>query len=155
MMDEGATRPMLNIQKIDHVGIRVKDRDRAVAFYERLGFETKAEGIFTKGHPIIMQHPCGIVINVLGPANASEGTNILMDIDDKHAGYTHMALRVDSLSETRAFLEKHDIAITGTMDFGDLHAVFIRDPDRNVIELDEYPNAQPGTRTEGDYAEHP
>jgi lactoylglutathione lyase len=139
---------MLNIRNIDHVGIRVRERDRAVAFYELLGFELKSEGVFAKGQPVIMQHACGVVINVLGPASEPDGTNILMDVTPKHAGYTHMALRVESLEGARAFLDSHDIEITGTIEFGDLNAVFIRDPDRNVIELDEYPNDQPGTRSE-------
>ncbi|MBL4686287.1 MAG: VOC family protein [Nannocystaceae bacterium] len=146
---------MLNILKIDHVGIRVRDRNRAVAFYELLGFEIQAEGVFAKGHPVIMQHASGVVINVLGPASEPDGPNVLMDVEAKHAGYTHIALRVESLDDTRAFLSKHAIAITGTMNFGDLNAVFIRDPDRNVIEFDEYPNDQPGTRADGSFAEHP
>lgn len=146
---------MLRIRKIDHVGIRVRDRDRAVAFYERLGFEVKAEGVFEEGHPIIMQHPSGVVINVLGPTNQPDGPNVLMDVDERYPGYTHMALRVDSLEETKAFLAAHDIEITGAMAFGDLKAVFIRDPDRNVIELDEYPEAQPSTRQADGYRDHP
>jgi catechol 2,3-dioxygenase-like lactoylglutathione lyase family enzyme len=29
---------MLDIVKIDHVGIRASDKDRSIAFYERLGY---------------------------------------------------------------------------------------------------------------------
>ena len=35
-------------------------------------------------------------------------------------------------------MAEHDIPITGSFSFGDLSAIFIRDPDRNVIELDAY-----------------
>lgn len=140
---------MLDVLKIDHVGIRVRKRDRAVAFYEKLGFELKAEGIFERGHPVVMQHPCGVAINVLGPANVEDGPNVLMDVADKHAGFTHVALRISSLAETEKFLDENGIAITERLDFGDLHAVFIRDPDGNVIELDEYPLDQPSTRHDG------
>ncbi len=151
---------MLDIKKIDHVGIRVRDKARAVAFYEALGFKVMAEGIFDKGHPVIMEHPSGVVINVLGPANRPDGANILMDVEDKHPGYTHMALRVGSLADTRAFMADHGIEITGQLAFGDLNAIFVRDPDRNVIEFDEYPGAEPGARapskSERDgYDDHP
>ena len=47
----------------------------------------------------------------------------------------------------------HGIEITGSFSFGDMSAIFIRDPDRNVIELDAYgPTAEDGTN---DYSNHP
>ncbi len=145
---------MLDIKKIDHVGIRVHEKQRAVAFYEQLGFKVMAEGVFEKGQPIIMEHPSGVVINLLGPANAGAGSNVLMDVEDKHAGYTHIALRAASLEETKAFLEERGIEITETMAFKDLRAVFVRDPDRNVIEFDHYPGAQPEARTQSGARSH-
>ncbi len=149
---------MLGIEKIDHVGIRVRTKERAVAFYQQLGFAVVAEGVFEKGQPIIMEHPGGVVINLLGPASVGDGSNILMCIETKHAGYTHMALRVRSLEQTKAFLQQHQIPITGTLAFQNLRAIFIRDPDRNVIELDEYPGDEPQTRqpsTLDRYDDHP
>ena len=139
---------MLDIQKIDHIGIRVHEEKRAVSFYETLGFEVKWRGQFSKGHPIIMKHPNGIVINVLGPANRPETTNILQDTKEKYAGFTHMALKVPSLSEARDFMKQHEITITEEFSFGTLKAFFIRDPDGNVIEFDEYPGEDPNTRQE-------
>ena len=88
---------MVSILKIDHIGIRVKEKKRATDFYEKLGFELIVDTGFEKGHPIMMQHACGIVLNLLGPSTVKEDENILMDIDQKHAGYTHMALKIESL----------------------------------------------------------
>ena len=45
------------------------------------------------------------------------------------------------------------IEITGSFSFGDMSAIFIRDPDRNVIELDAYGGPADGD-TKG-YPNHP
>ncbi len=137
---------MLNIRKIDHVGIRVRDKARAIAFYELLGFRLVTDTGFDKGHPVIMEHDSAVVLNLLGPATEDKDENVLMDLEQKFAGYTHMALRVESLPDAEQFLGDNRIEITGRFSFKDLSAVFIRDPDRNVIELDAYPGEEPATR---------
>lgn len=136
---------MLNLSKIDHIGIRVREKRRSIDFYESLGFKLIVDTGFEKGHPIMMRHPAGIVLNLLGPSTEGD-ENVLMDIDRKYAGYTHMALKVDSLAESEAFLTENSIAITGRFTFKDMNSIFIRDPDRNVIELDEYPGDDPASR---------
>ena len=144
---------MLDIKSINHVGIRIADKDQSVNFYRNLGFELSSDTGFTDGHPIIMKHPSGVVLNLLGPANASAGTNILMDVEEKHPGITHVALTVSSLGAAKAFTEEHRIPITGSFSFGNMSAIFIRDPDRNVIELDAY--GAPSTEDSDGYANHP
>jgi lactoylglutathione lyase len=129
---------MLEIESVNHVGIRIGDRGRSVAFYERLGFELLEDAGFADGHPIILRHPSGVVLNLLGPATTTEASNILMDVEEKFPGITHVALTVASLDRTRAFLAESDIEVTGSFSFKGMSAVFIRDPDRNVIELDAY-----------------
>ncbi|MEM7225381.1 MAG: VOC family protein [Pseudomonadota bacterium] len=143
---------MLDVQHIDHIGIRISDRAVSTAFYEKLGFATVTDAGFDEGHPIIMRHPSGVTLNLLGPSTAGEGTNILMDVSDKHPGITHFALHVRSLDDTKAFLAREGIAITGSFSFGPLSAVFIRDPDRTVIELDARVEAADKS---GSYSDHP
>ena len=75
---------MLGIEKVDHIGIRVSDKSVSIAFYERLGFRTLSDTGFEKGHPIIMQHPSGVVLNLLGPADTPNDKNILMDTDENN-----------------------------------------------------------------------
>jgi catechol 2,3-dioxygenase-like lactoylglutathione lyase family enzyme len=133
---------MLNIESVNHIGIRVGDKDVSVSFYKLLGFEYLSDVGFAAGHPIIMRHPCGVVLNLLGPANVHDGKNILMDVQDKYPGITHLALTVSSLEDAKAFLKTHDIPLTGSFSFKGMSAIFIRDPDRNVIELDAYDNTE-------------
>ncbi len=129
---------MLNIESVNHFGIRVRDKSRSVSFYENLGFQLIQDVGFDKGHPVIMKHPSGVILNLLGPANTSDGSNILMDVDEKYPGYTHIALTVSSLDDAKEFMTTNGIQVTGSFSFGNMSAIFIRDPDRNVIELDAY-----------------
>ena len=144
---------MLNIESVNHVGIRVQDKTRSVEFYTNLGFKLLQDAGFAKGHPIILKHPCGVVLNLLGPANAGDGINILMDVDQKYPGYTHIALTVSSLDVAMTFMESNGIEITGSFSFGAMSAIFIRDPDRNVIELDAYNDGD--DEDQGGYRNHP
>ena len=144
---------MLDIQAVNHVGIRVADKGISIAFYELLGFKLLSDVGFEKGHPVIMKHASGVVINLLGPATDSNGSNILMDVDEKYPGITHVALTVTSLDASKTFLSESNIEITGSFSFGEMSAVFIRDPDRNVIELDAYGSA--GEDNLDDYSAHP
>ena len=144
---------MLDIEAVNHVGIRIREPSRSVAFYESLGFALVADAGFSQGHPIILRHPGGVVLNLLGPATSAGGSNVLMDIAEKHPGITHIALTVSSLAAARDFAASRGIEITGSFSFGDMSAIFIRDPDRNVIELDAY-----GAESESDgqgYSNHP
>ena len=126
---------MLHIEKVDHIGIRIGDREKSVAFYQLLGFELVADGGFDNGHPLVMLHPSGININLLGPATARQGENVLMDEEAKYPGITHLAVKVRDAGATEAFVTEHGVAITGRREFRGTRTIFIRDPDRNVLEL--------------------
>ncbi len=144
---------MLDIEAVNHIGIRIKEKARSVAFFELLGFELVTDTGFENGHPIIMEHPSGVVLNLLGPADTPGDSNILMDVDEKHTGITHVALTVSSLDRAQNFMSENNIQITGSFNFGNMSAIFIRDPDRNVIELDAY--ASCATDEESGYSDHP
>ena len=144
---------MLDIESVNHIGIRIAVKARSVPFYENLGFKLIQDAGFEQGHPIIMKHPSGVVVNLLGPATSSNDKNILMDVDDKYPGYTHVALTVTSLDQARKFMDDNAIQITGSFSFGNMSAIFIRDPDRNVIELDAYSDVA-AEDTDG-YSSHP
>ncbi|MEM6985438.1 MAG: VOC family protein [Pseudomonadota bacterium] len=126
---------MIEITHFDHIGIRISDREKSVAFYELLGFDMIADGGFEQGHPLVMLHPSGININLLGPATAKHGENVLMDEKPKYPGITHLAVKVKDAEATEDFVTDNGIAITGRRDFRCTKTIFIRDPDRNVLEL--------------------
>ena len=126
------------ITGIAHVGIRVHALDRARVFYEFLGFNFVMGPIGPE--PVaIMSHPSGVEINFILNASDISAQNVLMDVKEKYSGYTHMALSVKNVSEVQSALEKKGITITeGPITFPDgSTSIFVRDPDRNVIEFNQ------------------
>jgi len=127
---------MIAIEKVDHLGIRITDRSRALAFYATLGFRIEHEVEFDA--VIIVKNAENVELNlIVNGVDKTGGKNILMDVPDKHPGLTHVAFRVADIKAVMASLRENDIKITqGPVTFGDGHvSVFVRDPDRNVIEL--------------------
>ena len=127
---------MKQITRINHIGLRVRDLGVAREFYEKIGFEFIAGPIGPE--PVaVMEHPCGVNINFIlnASANASD-MNILMDIPQKHTGFTHIALEIDDVEAVKQVLSAQNISITETVELPDgAYFFFIRDPDGNVIEL--------------------
>lgn len=136
MTDAAPAKPVLT--GLAHIGIRVHDFDRALRFYEFLGFELVA-GPFEGEKVAILKHPSGIEINLIINAPQADAENVLMDVAEKHPGYTHVALAVVNLDSTVAALDAAGIIITeGPVRFPNgARAVFVRDPDRNVVELNQ------------------
>jgi lactoylglutathione lyase len=129
---------VIKIQQVDHIGIRVTNEALTLAFYRQLGFDVtfRAEG----APVIIVKNAEGVEINFIVNGNEPPaGKNVLMDVADKHPGYTHVALRVASIDKTVAELGALGIEISeGPVRLGSGVSLFIRDPDRNVIELREH-----------------
>jgi len=125
---------MIDITRINHVGLRVNDLKITRAFYEKLGF------LFLVGpvgpEPVaIMEHPSGVNINFILNANTNVSENILMDIPKKHTGFTHIALEVSNAEAAEKAILKLDVQITEKVEYEGAKFFFIRDPDGNVIEF--------------------
>lgn len=126
---------MKEIVRINHVGLRVRDLNVAREFYEKLGFEFIG-GPMGPEPVAIVEHPSGVNINfILNASENASSTNILMDEDVKHAGFTHVALEITDVAAVKKQLEVHGIDITETVEFEGATFFFVRDPDGNVIEF--------------------
>ncbi len=127
---------MQQISRINHVGLRVRDLQISREFYEKLGFEFIVGPIGPE--PVaVMLHPCGININfILNASNDASSENILMDVPEKHTGFTHIALEISDQQKVEQQLQETGISITETVNLPDgTIFFFIRDPDGNVIEF--------------------
>ena len=126
---------MITVTSVLHIGIRVADLERASAFYRHLGFEVNH--VATDDSVAILTNQHGVELNfIVNADDANDGRNILMDVDAKYPGYTHMALEVPSYADAIAYFEANGIAISGgPLNLGHGVSIFVRDPDRNVVEL--------------------
>ena len=124
------------VSGLAHVGIRVHDLDRSLRFYELLGF-TKTAGPVGPEPVAILDHPSGVELNLILNAGSPGQPNVLMDTPDKLPGFTHIALLCPDLAAAQARLADAGVPLSGgPIQFGPrARGIFVRDPDRNVIEL--------------------
>jgi lactoylglutathione lyase len=132
-----AAQDTIHIERVDHIGIRVAEAERAIEFYGIFGFEVLSRSDIDA--VVVIRNADDVEMNlIVNTSSTNRGRNILMDEEVKYSGFTHVALRVSSIKDTIATLKEKGIKITqGPVMFGkDGHvSVFIRDPDRNTLEL--------------------
>lgn len=136
MTEQKTKTPPIPILGLAHIGIRVHNLERSVCFYELLGF-TKTAGPIGPEPVAILNHPSGVEVNLVLNAPTANAPNILMDVHEKHPGITHFALLCPNIMAAKEQLEAAGIPLSGgPVRFGPgAQGIFVRDPDRNVIEL--------------------
>jgi glyoxylase I family protein len=143
------------IRGIHHVALNTHDLERLVTFYnDVVGFEVVHRGQWA-GNPVVDE-----IIGV--PQSASrwamlKAGNCYLEIFQYSSppareaaplrpndrGYTHLCLDVTDMA-----LEYRRLSVNGMVfaapyaDFGDLKAVYGKDPDGNVVEIQETTNDQ-------------
>jgi lactoylglutathione lyase len=130
--------PPIPVRGLAHIGIRVHDLERSVRFYGLLGF-VKTKGPIGPEPVAILDHPSGLEINLVLNAPLAQEPNVLMDVPEKHAGITHIALLCPDILAAQARLESEGFPLSGgpIQFFPGARGIFVRDPDGNVIELHE------------------
>jgi catechol 2,3-dioxygenase-like lactoylglutathione lyase family enzyme len=125
---------MIKIKNLDHLVLTVKDIDKTVEFYEKIGMKKeifKGSRIALKfGNQKINLHKLG---NEFEPKafNVKDGSADLCFIIEQN------------LEDIREYLKNKDIQIekgivqrTGAL--GNIKSIYLRDPDKNLIELSNY-----------------
>jgi catechol 2,3-dioxygenase-like lactoylglutathione lyase family enzyme len=131
----------LGICSYEHVGIRVSDRQRALDFYAALGFQVELDHTgksASNALEIVNEH--GVRINLICNGSAQpRAYNVLQDDPRKPPGLTHIAFAVKNLEEALDLVCCLDIPVTeGPKELPRRRYFFVRDPDGNVLEINEY-----------------
>lgn len=126
---------MIDVINYEHAGIRISDRESAITFYSKLGFSIDEE--FSDSTALEMANGQGVRLNLICNAVPTD-RNVLQDEAVKYPGITHVAFVVDSLENTIADMEANGWPITeGPKETERRRYLFTRDPDGNVIELNQ------------------
>jgi catechol 2,3-dioxygenase-like lactoylglutathione lyase family enzyme len=125
------------VTAFDHVGIRVTDAKRALAFYGKFGFEIDPDYSNERVAEIVSRG--GVRLNLIfNGVPTPDRNNLLLDEPNKWPGYTHAAFIVSRLQDILDLAAREKIAITeGPVDWGRRLTCFLRDPDGNVLEFNE------------------
>jgi len=132
----------MKVQALGHVVLKVRNLDRAVAFYGGvLGMPVVARERI-RGYPMAF-------FSVTG--NHHDFALLEVGGDDtplpafETPGLAHLALKLgddlDTLREARVHLERHGVAVDRTVDHRVSQSLYLRDPDGHTVEL--YVDADP------------
>jgi lactoylglutathione lyase len=133
-----------------HLGLRVADPDRAVAFYTAVGYEVVGRvPETTSGQLTMLKLPADDVVSV----------ELVFDPDDggrpRGTGLSHFVIQVESMIATITDLRARGIEVAepespdGSADF---LTTWITDPDGNRIELVQWPTGHPYGLTAADWS---
>jgi catechol 2,3-dioxygenase-like lactoylglutathione lyase family enzyme len=125
----------MNIDRIDHIVLTVADIDATVRFYTRtLGFGvvTFGEGrqALTFGGQKFNLHRSGKEFEPKADVPTPGAIDLCL------VASTPLAQVIDELAEAGVPIEEGPVDRTGAT--GSIRSVYIRDPDRNLIEISNY-----------------
>ncbi len=87
------------IKKVSHIGIAVKDLDKAIEFYKKIGLNVESTEVVESQKVKVAFIPVGDVrIELL--AATSDDSPIAKYIEKKGEGIQHLALEVDNVEES-------------------------------------------------------
>src|SRR5690606_22140163 len=119
-----------------HLGLRVSDLERSIAFYTAIGFEVVGRVHGTaEGDLTMLKLPGDPFVSLELVANSPRGTA-------EPNGINHFVIQTASLQRTREELAARGIDVPGgpTPDpDADVHVAWLTDPDGYRIELVQWP----------------
>jgi len=101
--EESKRRKKMKALKIDHIGIAVKDLEKALEFYETLGMKAEGTEVVEEQMVKVAFLPTGDSEIELLESTSPDGP-IAKYIDKKGEGIQHLALRVENIEEAIADL---------------------------------------------------
>jgi lactoylglutathione lyase len=132
-----------------HVGIRVGDRHRSLAFYEALGYEVVGSVPGTGfGHLTMLKLPEDEFVAIELVSDPPD------DRVGMESGLNHFVISVESMDATISGLAAQGIAAdepAAPDDSTDIRTRWITDPDGNRIELVQWPAGHPDGITAADW----
>jgi lactoylglutathione lyase len=133
-----------------HVGLRVADPERAVAFYTAVGYEVVGR---------VPETPAGQLTMLKLPDDDVVSVELVFDpgeaVGDRGTGLSHLVIQVESMDATVTDLRTKGIEVTepeSPDDSADFLTTWIRDPDGNRIELVQWPAGHPKGLTAADWS---
>jgi lactoylglutathione lyase len=150
----------MSILGLDHAGVTVASLDRSLAFYEGLlGLDVVAISLLESAEiEAVVGHP-GARLRIADMALPAGGVLELIQYEvpdhepvaarHTQAGTSHIALAVADVRELHArlvaaqadLISTGPVEISGGGEFAGVVVLYLRDPDGNVIELIERPQA--------------
>lgn len=121
----------LDLQRIDHIGLNVRDLVISAGFYERLfGFK-----VVHKWTTTWMVGTDDLRLGLFQRPRATPVCNI-----DNAVAITHVAFRTDAkgFASAQAKLSKLGISFDAPKDTGIAYSIFVLDPDGHQIEITTY-----------------
>ena len=144
-MSEASSKTKSIAIRYHHLGVVCSDVNRSRDFYKQFGFQEKGENNNNNNNKdsssgIIISNEAGLRLHLFQTSRPHPNNeNILMDHpDEKFPGHTHMSFGVGSVPGVQNYFDSQSIPLSGTRGFpgkGTV-AIFVRDPDRTVLEFE-------------------
>ena len=100
----------MELKRVDHVGIAVKNLDEAVKFYESLGFKASGYEVVAEQKVKVAFLPCGDSELELLESTEPDGP-IARFIEKNGPGIQHVAIRVDDIDKALEELKAKEVRL--------------------------------------------
>jgi catechol 2,3-dioxygenase-like lactoylglutathione lyase family enzyme len=119
------------IRYVDHVGITVRDLERAIAFYAKLGFAV-VRRMMTATHEVAFVRNGLAELELFAPTTRAPESDRRLHEDDVE----HIAFHVDDIDDAVATLEGRGITFTSAVRrTGSRAGILFTDPDGTLLQL--------------------